>query len=675
MSVKKHTIAGQAPLSVRGSVTPSSWNEEERSFDVTFATEREIDSWNWRYGRFIEVLSFEEGHVRLERSERGLPLLDNHSRWSGARGVLGKAENIKIGNKEGRARVRFSKREDVQPIVDDVRDGILDGISVGYRVYKYEVVRHASETEPAKLRAIDWEPYEVSLAPIQADINSHVRSGEAPQQVADLSFEVHDSFNSTRSTMEDPTAEQSAQEQGAEGTRNAQEPTPTPAPATEAPTPAAEDGQREAAIREAERTRVSQINALVERGLSPESAQSLIDSGATVDAARMQLLEEWQQRDAQTNPTGQGLHVVRDEQDTYRAAAVTALTARSGGHVESNDETRSAIAQFRGMGLFEMAKDSLERMGVNTSGWSKREIATAALGIADSSRGYHSSSDFPIILGETFRANLRAAYKLRENTFAPFTRRTTISDFKTITRAQLSGMIGDFDQIVEGGEYKSGSFAEGKEAYKLSKYGKKVAITWESLINDEMDAFSRIPQAFAAKARIKQANIVYSILTGNPVMNDGVALFHADHANLAGSGANPSVNSLGEARKAIRGQKDLNGDLIDLMPRYLIIGPDLEQSVRQLLSNEYLPTSESGVNPWKGVFEMIVEPRLTGNQWYAACDPSMIDTIEYAFLDGEEELFTEQRTGFDVDGLEIKARMVFAAKAIDHRGLYKNAGA
>jgi hypothetical protein len=88
-----------------------------------------------------------------------------------------------------------------------------------------------------------------------------------------------------------------------------------------------------------------------------------------------------------------------------------------------------------------------------------------------------------------------------------------------------------------------------------------------------------------------------------------------------------------------------------------------------------MATKTADTNVFKGSLQIIVEPRLTGNQWYLAASPGQVDTIEYAFLDGEGELFTEQRVGFDVDGLEIKARMVFAAKAIDYRGLFKNAGA
>ena len=60
--------------------------------------------------------------------------------------------------------------------------------------------------------------------------------------------------------------------------------------------------------------------------------------------------------------------------------------------------------------------------------------------------------------------------------------------------------------------------------------------------------------------------------------------------------------------------------------------------------------------------------------WYLAADKAQVDTIEYCYLEGEEGVHVETRAGFDIDGLEIKARLVFAAAAMDHRGLYKSTG-
>ena len=86
-------------------------------------------------------------------------------------------------------------------------------------------------------------------------------------------------------------------------------------------------------------------------------------------------------------------------------------------------------------------------------------------------------------------------------------------------------------------------------------------------------------------------------------------------------------------------------------------------------------TKTSDTNIFRGSLDLIVEGRITGNQWYLACAPSRIDTIEYGTLAGEPEIYTEQREGFNVDGLEIKVRSTFGAKAIDWKGMYSNTGA
>ena len=75
---------------------------------------------------------------------------------------------------------------------------------------------------------------------------------------------------------------------------------------------------------------------------------------------------------------------------------------------------------------------------------------------------------------------------------------------------------------------------------------------------------------------------------------------------------------------------------------------------------------------------VIAEPRLDPASgavpWYLFASPSAIDTIEYAYLEGQDGVFIETRIGFDVDGVEIKARLDFGAKAIDWRGMQKSPG-
>lgn len=685
---KVGVIGGAGALHTRAMFVPSSLNDDQRTIDVTFVTENPVRTFDWNSWQYIdEVLSLEDGHVRTERLESGAPLLDNHYR-GGASSVLGVVENFRFvseeGQRKGVATVRFSKREEADTVYQDVKDGILRGISVGYRVHKYEEMNpKRTKDELPKLRAIDWEPFEISIAPVQADSKSNVRSeGTTPHDIELVRSEQESTIVQPNQSniMKREQVIALLQKRGIAFDANATDEqlieimerelgkTTTPAPTVD-PAKAASDAVA------AERKRAAEIRQSVRAaGLGDDVAEKHITDGTTIDAVRAAIIEELGKRQPQIS----GISVGKEQSEKVREAMGDALLLRSeptsvlsqdGGE---NSKRLAAAREFRGMRLMDMARFMLEQAGVNTRGMSYREIAESALNIGQ--RSYHSSSDFPIILANTVNKTLRAAYEAQARTFMPFCRRVNLADFKAIDRTQLSGLVNGFDEVKEGGEYTASTITEGKESYKLVKYGKKIAITWESLINDDLGAFGRIPQAIAAKAAVKQSDIVYAILLNNPTMADSVALFDAAHGNTSGASA-INTGALSTARALMRKQKGLEGDFINVSPSYLIVGPDKETEAQQLINATIVATKTADTNVFRGSLEIIVDPRITGNKWFLAAAPSMVDTIEYAFLDGEPELFTEQRNGFDVDGLEIKARMVFAAKAIDHRGLYYNAGA
>jgi HK97 family phage major capsid protein len=149
---------------------------ENRTVEVVFGTEHHVLRYDWRADQhFWEELGFAEGEVRTARLESGVPILDNHNQWSGVRGVFGKATGT-IDGKQGTATMRFSSREDVEPVFRDVLDGILDTVSVGYRVNMYRDTGKKGEKGYPIYRAVDWEPMEISLAPVPADPGARVRT-------------------------------------------------------------------------------------------------------------------------------------------------------------------------------------------------------------------------------------------------------------------------------------------------------------------------------------------------------------------------------------------------------------------------------------------------------------------------------------------------------------------
>lgn len=133
---------------------------EKRTVELAFSSETPVERW-WG----SEVLDHKKGSVRLDRMKRGGALLMDHDR----RDQVGVVESVRIdSDKVGRAVVRFGKSARAEEIFQDVVDGIRTLVSVGYRVYEsvLEKTKDGAET----YRINDWEPHEISIVSVPADV-------------------------------------------------------------------------------------------------------------------------------------------------------------------------------------------------------------------------------------------------------------------------------------------------------------------------------------------------------------------------------------------------------------------------------------------------------------------------------------------------------------------------
>lgn len=661
--------------------TLQSVDEASRTFEVLWTTGAQVRRYSWaRDEEFDEELVVSPNAMRLDRLNAGAPFLNSHSSYRLA-DILGVVEDgsIRIEGGKSYARIRLSERDGVEDIWRDIKAGIIRNVSVGYRVHKFERVAKADRTDGGKralYRAVDWEPLEISAVAIGADPGAGMRSeagqADARRNSCTLITRAGPAAPAAPTSPKGNTVADNPTPAGDDENRTAQTPAQTPAPAQTAP--AAPDAE---AIRTEERSRVSTIMTLCARhDLGTDLANDLIARGVSIDAAREAVLDAL----VDANPLGRTVELAPAQargtgtaETAYRDAMSEALLHRAHpGAVQLSAGAR----EFRGFSLMEMARHSLERSGVRTGGMSKMELAGAAIG-QRAGVGYHTTSDFPAILANVANKTLRDAYASTPRTFAAWARRATITDFKQVARTQLGGAP-DLQKVLESGEFQYGTIGEGKEVYALASYGRIIAFTRQSLINDDLDAFARVPAAFGASAADLESDIVYSILMQNPAMADGTALFHADHGNL-GTASVVSEAALAAAYRAFGQQKGIEDRLISILPRFILVPPGSRSVEARKQITSTTPSSTADVNTFSGRLEVVEEPRLIPSAgqdpWFLAADPARIDTVEYAYLDGQEGVFTETRMGFEVDGIEIKARHDFAAKAIDHRGLYRNPGA
>ncbi len=662
----------------------------ERTFNVVFTTGATVRRYDFFADQsYDEELVVEPGAIRMGRLNSGAPVLDTHEQYS-LSNVIGVvvpgSGSVKDG--AGRAVLKLDAGDENVSIVRKIKDGIIRNVSVGYRVHRFEIIQRDGEVP--LYRAVDWEPYEISLVPIGADAGAGIRSN--PHTYPCEIFQPQSQPQPKETTMpdtdirNDPAAaataakpETTAKPENDPDNDNPAAADPAAEPATAAkpaadPDGRAAEGTHEEGVR-AERTRVLEIQKMVRTAKLPEAnAARMINDGTSVRQARKLILDEMAQQSGEGGEIRSQVTITRDEMDSCRAVVENALLHR---YNPDKFKLDPAAREYRGMTLMEIGRDMLERRGVKTRGISRVQLAGAMLGL-ESRGALHGTSDFPFILANVANKTLRDAYEAAPQTFKPFTRQTTAPDFKLMARVQL-GDAPSLDKVNESGEFKRGSVSEAREQYALATYGKVVAINRQVIINDDLDAFTRLPSMFGRAAADLESDTVWGIITTNANMGDANPLFSAAHGNLTGTGTAISVASLGIGRQLLRQQKGLNGRFINVMPKYLIVPSSQETLAQQFVTQtNVIYTKNPDVNPFAGTLQVIAEPRLDATSalsWYLSGDPSQIDTIEYAYLEGNEGVYLESRVGFDVDGLELKARLDFAAKAIDWRGMYKNNGA
>ena len=589
---------------------------ESRVVPATLSSEQPVKRW---FGN--EILRHDSDSVDLARAADGLPLLFNHNTDS----FIGAVRNVRVEAGTLKGDLHFSQNSRATEVWNDVKDGLLRNMSIGYKI------EEAEEGKNGDITATRWQLAEASIAPVPADQSVGInRKEEKPV----MSTENHNQ-------------------------------------ATEA--------------REAEQARIEGIRNVFTGGkrsyTDPKHVElmgQLIGDGASVDEARAQLLDMigmthtpvgTAQPDSQANQNRGGPSAQEMIEEALGVRIGTITDEETVKRCQGNNE-------FAGMTLIEMARGWLRAGGHDWSG-NPRQIAERAFSTRQ------DTTDFPLILANVAEKSLLKAYWDAPETWRGWASVGNINDFKLNSRVNLS----EFDTlpvVAEGGTYTEGTFTEVQETIQLATYGMNYSITREALINDDVSAFSRIPTAMGLAAARTVGDLAYSVLTSNPNMSDGFPLFDAtNHNNNVTPGGIIDMDSVQAAKVAMALQTGLKGlATLGIRAAKMVVPVGLEGVANELMSAQYNPASTAGTlspNIVQGLLQVIADHRLDAdtdpNAWYVMADQMAWDTVEVGFLNGNQSPYQERRQqDISNDNITYKVRIDAAAAPMDWRGMYRNGG-
>jgi len=264
-----------------------------------------------------------------------------------------------------------------------------------------------------------------------------------------------------------------------------------------------------------------------------------------------------------------------------------------------------------------------------------------------------SRSDFQLLFGDVLDRQLLGTYNTLPVNWQAVARRGRVRDFRTVRRFTLDGGKAVLQPVAELAPYQSRAVIDGGYEYSVGKYGAEISISWESVINDDLDAFRELPQSLALAARRTEERFATSLYATPSGPNS--SFFNATNKNVVQGDPPLSISGLQAALTVMGNQVDSDGAPIYVEAAVLVVPPALEVTARNILNateifaatgggdgsgNDQLRTAnwmrnrvQLVVNPWLPIVD-----QATGNTaWYVFAAPSAgRPAMEVGFLIGHE---------------------------------------
>jgi len=270
-----------------------------------------------------------------------------------------------------------------------------------------------------------------------------------------------------------------------------------------------------------------------------------------------------------------------------------------------------------------------------------------------------TTSDFPYLFGDVLDRQVLAAYKAVDPVWRNFVRMGTVPRIYPQVggyRFAIAGGDQYLQEVPEKGEYLASERTEARYAMYVKKYGRQFDISWEAMINDDIGALKDTPERFARAAVRTEHRLVSSTYCLDAVADSTHALgflYDSTVGDVINLGGLPlTIANLEATCQAMAAFVDANGEPIMNRAKYLVVGPGLEFTARQILTSankQWLDTAAGAVIPMPTAnvisqygLQLVVDPYLPifipndVLSWFLFADPKDIAAMECDYLTGHE---------------------------------------
>lgn len=636
----------------------TSVDAEARTIEVVWTTGAKVRRSGWRSeGRFLydESLVVTSAAIDLTRLNSGGPVLDSHDMYS-TRSQVGVVERARVENGQGLALIRFAPAgldPDIDALWGKIAAGIVRNLSCGYSRDEVAVTRSDKVGEVEQWSVTRWTPYELSFVTIPADAGAQTRSDAPAQRTFPVQFNRAAAHNQEGDMPEDQQAAVQADNTRAQAQTDAQ---------------AVAEAVRLTTA--AERARSATITDIMTRAQFPQAEIAAALAGnETVEQVRTRAFDHLAAADQRAAPVN-GVQVLRDEGETTRAHVVEAMTHRFMGTRAANVPAEAARFMDYRMSDFAAAVVGERNLPRN---------ATQMLNLFE--RAFHVSSDFPNLFGSVINRTLAQRYAMIQMSYRTISRQQDFRDF----RQQNVIRPADFPQLerlAEGAEIKFGTIGDKRESATLLTYARRLNLTRQMLINDDLGAVAQILASYGTTIALLEEQMAWALILSasgaGPTLNEtGRALFNTTDKTLAASAAAIDEASLSIGRASIRNQARIGGgagNVLGLAPAFLVVGPDRETAAQKMVT-QIVPGSAANTNVFVGTLQPVVSGQISGNAWYLFTDPALQPVFRWGMLEGSTGPTLTVENVFGADGVGVQAVHDFGFAAEDFRGAFRNAGA